>query len=69
MKPLTLPLINGPLDGSSHVVHGRFQDVIELPWTHSSTRHIYELYVGKNKRFFYLHVKSYRPATQDCKGR
>lgn len=68
----TLPLIGGPLCGLRHVVHGRFPDVIELPWEYLSCRHIYELVVmkvGGAARLRYLHVKGYRPATQDVCGK
>lgn len=68
----TIELVNGALDGRRHVVHGRFPDVIELPWQHSSSRHIYELVcvkVGQMHRIRYWHVKSYRPATQDACGK
>lgn len=68
-----IQLVGGPLDGERHEVHGlAIPDVIEKPWPHSTCRHIYELAkvtVGGYRLYRYLHVKSYRPATQECEGR
>lgn len=60
-----ISLRHGPLDGRTHTVTGRVPDRIERGWEHSSSRHIYELCRESSVRLFYLHVKSYRPATQD----
>jgi len=61
-------LRGGPLCGEPHACTGRIPDIIERTWEHSTSRHIYELCVDARKKFFYGHVKSYRPATQDCQG-